>query len=117
MECTHKFEAHYLDGLLGEPYYGSESDQPGSPYYDRSPLHDLGLLKSPMIVFQGLEDKVVPPELSRELIGNLEAKGIYHKYIEYTGEGHGFRRLETRIDALEKEAAFFNEVIDSSNGE
>ena len=116
MEFTHKFEAHYLDGLLGEPYYGDNSDQPGSPYYDRSPIHDLSLLKSPMIVFQGLDDKVVPPELSRELIDHLEARGIYHQYIEYPGEGHGFRMLETRIDSLEREAAFFGEVIDGSSG-
>jgi dipeptidyl aminopeptidase/acylaminoacyl peptidase len=64
-----------------------------------------------MIVFQGLEDKVVPPELSRELVKSLQSRGIYHQYIEYPGEGHGFRNLETRIDALEKEAAFFNEVV------
>lgn len=112
MEFTHKFEAHYLDGLLGEPYDGSVSDQPGNPYYDRSPLHDLALLKSPMIIFQGLDDKVVPPELSRELIESLEARGIYHQYVEYPGESHGFRKLETKIDALEKEAAFFSKVID-----
>jgi dipeptidyl aminopeptidase/acylaminoacyl peptidase len=117
MEFTHKFEAHYLDGLLGEQYHGSASDRPGSPYYDRSPLHDLDSLKSPMIVFQGLEDKVVPPELSRELIENLQARGVHHQYIEYTGEGHGFKILETRIDALEKEAAFFSKVIDNSDDE
>jgi len=111
MEFTHKFEAHYLDGLLAAPYHGSESDQPGNPYYDRSPLHDLASLKSPMIVFQGLEDKVVPPEISRELVNSLQARGIYHQYFEYPGEGHGFRNLETRIDALEKESAFFNDVI------
>ncbi len=111
MESTHKFEAHYLDGLLAAPYQGSKSDQPGSPYYDRSPLHDLASLKSPMIVFQGLEDKVVPPELSRELVKNLQSRGIHHQYIEYPGEGHGFRSLQTRIDALEKESTFFYDVI------
>jgi dipeptidyl aminopeptidase/acylaminoacyl peptidase len=111
MEFTHKFEAHYLDGLLGEPYRGAASDQPGSPYYDRSPIHDLESLKSPMIIFQGLEDKVVPPELSRELVINLQNRGVYHQYIEYPGEGHGFRSLETRVDALEKEAEFFSDVI------
>ncbi len=115
MEFTHKFEARYLDGLLGEPYKGAASDTPGSPYYDRSPLHDLTSLKSPMIVFQGLEDKVVPPELSRELIENLQRRGVYHQYIEYAGEGHGFRKLETRVDALEQEAAFFSKVIDSND--
>lgn len=114
MECTHKFEAHYLDGLLGEPYHGAASDQPGSPYFDRSPLHELERLQSPMIIFQGLEDKVVPPQLSRELVENLDAKGIFHQYIEYPGEGHGFRKLETRIDALEKEATFFSDVINNN---
>jgi dipeptidyl aminopeptidase/acylaminoacyl peptidase len=117
MEFTHKFEAHYLDGLLGEPYRGPASDQPGSPYYDRSPLHDLVSLKSPMIIFQGLEDKVVPAELSRELTKNLQERGIYHQYIEYAGEGHGFRSLETRVDALEKEAAFFSKIITNNKHE
>jgi dipeptidyl aminopeptidase/acylaminoacyl peptidase len=111
MEFTHKFEAHYLDGLLGEPYSGEASDKPGSPYYDRSPVHELANLKSPMIIFQGLEDKVVPPQLSRELVENLDARGIFHQYVEYPDEGHGFRMLETRVDALEKEAEFFSKVI------
>ena len=111
MEITHKFEAHYLDGLLGEPFLGKASDHPGSPYYDRSPIHHLDALQSPMIIFQGLEDKVVPPALSREIVRVLEEKGIYHQYVEYEGEGHGFRSRETRIDALEKEAVFFLNVI------
>ncbi len=111
MEFTHKFEAHYLDGLLGEPYSGHASDKPGSPYYDRSPLHELANLKSPMIIFQGLEDKVVPPQLSHELVQNLDARGIFHQYVEYPDEGHGFRMLKTRVDALEKEAEFFSKVI------
>lgn len=114
MEFTHKFEAHYLDGLLGESYSGHASNKPGSPYYDRSPLHELAKLKSPMIIFQGLEDKVVPPQLSRELVENLDARGIFHQYVEYPDEGHGFRMLETRIDALEKEAEFFSDVISGS---
>ena len=114
MEFTHKFEAHYLDGLLGEHYSGHASNKPGSPYYDRSPLHELAQLKSPMIIFQGLEDKVVPPQLSRELVENLDARGIFHQYVEYPDEGHGFRMMETRIDALEKEAEFFSNVISGS---
>jgi len=111
MEHTHKFEARYLDGLLGEAYRGALSDRPGSAYYERSPIHRLERLACPMIVFQGLEDKVVPPSLSREIVAALEARGIYHQYIEYPGEGHGFRRQETRVDALEREAAFFVKVI------
>ena len=110
-EITHKFEAHYLDGLLGEPFQGKASDRPGSPYYDRSPIHHLDALQSPMIIFQGLDDKVVPPALSREIVRVLDEKEIYHQYVEYEGEGHGFRGRDTRIDALEKEAAFFLNVI------
>ena len=115
MQITHKFEAHYLDGLLGAPFEGAASDRPGSPYYDRSPIHHLDALKSPMIVFQGLDDKVVPPDVSREIVRALEQKGIRHQYVEYEGEGHGFRRKEIRIDALGKEAAFFMDVIRGSD--
>lgn len=111
MEITHKFEAHYLDGLLGEPFLGEASDQLGSPYYDRSPINHLDALSSPMIIFQGLEDKVVPPAVSREIVAALEVKGITHQYVEYEGEGHGFRSRETRIDALSREAEFFLNVI------
>jgi len=111
MEITHKFEAHYLDGLLGEAYAGPASNRPGSAYYDRSPIHHLDALQSPMIIFQGLDDKVVPPAVSREIVQVLEEKGIYHQYVEYAGEGHGFRSKETRIDALQMEAAFFLNVI------
>jgi len=109
---THKFEARYLDGLLGEAYDPGRAERPDSVYYRRSPIHFLDRLRSPMIVFQGLEDKVVPPELSRELVHRLKEMGIYYEYIEYEGEGHGFRRAETRIDALRRESEFFVGLID-----
>jgi dipeptidyl aminopeptidase/acylaminoacyl peptidase len=64
-----------------------------------------------MILFQGMEDKVVPPEVSQEMAARLAEKGIEHEYIEYAGEGHGFRRSETRIDALTRELAFFRRVF------
>lgn len=109
--CTHKFEAHYLDGLLGEPYDPLCAERPDSVYYRRSPIHQLDRLRAPMIIFQGSDDKVVPPELSRELVAHLKARGILHEYVEYEGEGHGFRRAETRIDALERESRFFARLL------
>ncbi len=109
-ETTHKFEAHYLDGLLGVPYTRAAMN-PASVYYRRSPIHYLHRLRSPMILFQGLDDKVVPPAVSQEVVQRLAAQGIAHEYVEYAGEGHGFRRAETRIDALRREAAFYARTL------
>lgn len=100
----HKFESQYDYGLFGGP----------SPNYDeilteRSPITHMTNLKSPMILLQGAEDKVVPPENSREIVKILMEKGIYNEYVEYEGEGHGFRQKENLIDSLTKEAAFFSE--------
>jgi dipeptidyl aminopeptidase/acylaminoacyl peptidase len=64
-----------------------------------------------MIIFQGVDDKVIPPRLAHELVEALEKRGVMHRYIEYAGEGHGFRNLETRVDALQQEADFFIKVI------
>lgn len=108
---THKFEARYLDGLLGEAFDAGRAGRPDSVYARRSPIHALDRLRCPMIVFQGLEDKVVPPELSRELVARLADRGIPHEYVEYEGEGHGFRRAETRIDALRRESRFYARLM------
>jgi len=74
-------------------------------------LFQMDKLACPLILFQGADDKVVPPAVSREVAAALRAKGIAHEYIEYENEGHGFRRLETRVDSLEKETAFFAAII------
>ena len=110
-EITHKFEGRYIDGLLGESYDPVNADQPGSPYRQRSPIFFMDRVKSPMILFQGEEDKVVPPAVSREVVETLKQNRVHHEYIEYPGEGHGFRRSETRIDALQRESKFFVELI------
>jgi dipeptidyl aminopeptidase/acylaminoacyl peptidase len=101
-KLTHKFESKYLDLLIGE-----EEQR----FIDRSPVNHLDKLKAPMIIFQGLDDKVVPPELSREIAEILKQKGIKSEYIEYPGEGHGFRQLDNKVDSLKKESIFFKEVL------
>ncbi|TFF95369.1 S9 family peptidase [Candidatus Thorarchaeota archaeon] len=106
VRLTHKFESRYLDSLLGVSLEESEE-----VYRERSPVNHLESLKAPMILFQGLEDKIVTPEVSREIVKLLDEKGIKHEYVEYEGESHGFRKKETRIDALRKESEFYREVL------
>lgn len=108
---THKFELKYTDRLIGEDYDPEHSLEPDSRYYQRSPIHYMDRLRCPMIVFQGSEDKVVPPALAQEIVVALKAQGIRHEYVEYPGEGHGFRRSETGIDARRRETAFFMDVL------
>ena len=108
---THKFEAHYLDGLIGEVFNEERARRSDSAYHLRSPVNFMDRLRSPMILFQGEDDKVVPPEVSREVVHILEQRQIPHEYREYPGEGHGFRRMGTRIDALQRETAFYAKVL------
>ena len=103
---THKFESRYLDGLLGEAFDDARCDQHDNVYFQRSPINFIKNLARPMILFQGSEDRVVPPAVSREVVKALEALAIHHVYVEYPGEGHGFRIAENRIDALTRETEF-----------
>ena len=103
---THKFEAHYLDSVVG-PY-----PEARDLYRARSPLHHAADLSCPVIFFQGSEDKVVPPNQSEAMVAALREKGVRAEYVLYDGEGHGFRRAENIIDVLERELAFYREVLD-----
>jgi len=104
VKLTHKFESKYLDRMVSADI---------KILKERSPINHLNQLKAPMIIFQGSDDKIVHPEVSREMATILKEKGIKSDYIEYQGEGHGFRQLENKVDALKKESAFFKEVLRS----
>ncbi|MFX1538546.1 MAG: alpha/beta hydrolase family protein, partial [Promethearchaeota archaeon] len=106
VEETHKFESRYIDWLMGVSL-----PEGAAIYKERSPINHLNKLKAPMIIFQGSEDKVVTPEVSREMARTLKKHGIEHEYIEYEGEAHGFRSKETNIDALNREARFYKKVL------
>lgn len=114
-QITHRFEADYTDRLIGEAFDPAVAAAPAahaaSRFVQRSPLFQMDELACPLILFQGADDKVVPAAVSREVAEALRAKGVAHEYIEYEGEGHGFRRLATRVDSLEKETAFFARII------
>jgi len=112
-EITHKFEGRYTDRLIGESYDPDHVQLANSRFRSRSPIFDIKHIRSPLILFQGLDDKVVPPEVSQEMVATLAANGVKHEYIEYPGEGHGFRKANTRIDALQREIDFYRTVLAS----
>jgi dipeptidyl aminopeptidase/acylaminoacyl peptidase len=102
---THDFESRYLDSMIGP--YPERKDL----YDERSPLNHADNLSSPLILFQGLDDKVVLPEQSRAFRDVCVRKGIKHKLFEFEGEGHGFRKAETIITCAENEIGFYGEVL------
>ncbi|MEY2476760.1 MAG: hypothetical protein QOG87_2075, partial [Actinomycetota bacterium] len=104
-EDTHKFEARYMDSLIG-PW-----PEARAVYEERSAINHLDGFSAPVILFQGLEDKVVPPEQARAMAAALEAKGIEHELHLYEGEDHGFRRPETKRAVAEAELAFLRRVL------
>ena len=102
---THKFESRYLDRLIGP--YPAMADL----YRERSPIHFTDRLSAPMILFQGLEDKVVPPDQAEAMYEAVRAKGLPVAYVPFAGEQHGFRRAESIIGALEGELYFYARVF------
>ena len=104
-EDTHKFESRYLDRLVG-PLPEAED-----VWRDRSPINHIDRLNCPVIFFQGLDDKVVPPNQAEAMVGALCAKGIAVAYVPFEGEGHGFRRAENIKRALEGELYFYGRVF------
>jgi len=102
---THKFESRYLDRLVGP--YPERRDL----YQERSPIHFVDRLSCPMILFQGLEDKVVPPNQAELMFEALRAKGLPVAYVPFEGEQHGFRRAENIKRALDAELYFYSRVF------
>lgn len=102
---THKFESRYLDQLVG-PYPAAEA-----VYRERSPLHHAERIDCPVIFFQGLEDRVVPPNQAESMVEALRQRGVPVSYIAYEGEGHGFRQAANIKRTLEAELAFYGRVL------
>lgn len=102
---THKFEARYLDGLVG-PW-----PEAADVYRQRSPLTHADELKAPLIIFQGLDDKVVPPAQAEVLVDALRRAGLPFAYLTFEGEAHGFRKAETIQRVMEAELSFYGQVL------
>jgi dipeptidyl aminopeptidase/acylaminoacyl peptidase len=102
---THKFESRYLDRLIGP--YPERRDL----YRERSPIHFTDRLSCPVILFQGLEDKVVLPNQAELMVEALRAKGLPVAYVPFAGEQHGFRRAENIKRAFDAELYFYGRIF------
>ncbi len=102
---THKFESRYLDQLVG-PYPKEEVR-----YRERSPIFHLEKFNRPVILLQGLEDKIVPPNQAELILESLKKRGVPVAYVPFAGEQHGFRKAENIIRASEVELYFYSRIL------
>ncbi|WP_026928129.1 alpha/beta hydrolase family protein [Granulicoccus phenolivorans] len=102
---THKFESRYLDGLIGR--YPEDR----AFYVERSPIHHLDRLHSAMLILQGTEDRVVPPNQAEDMAAAVRAQGLPVALLLFEGEGHGFRRSDSVARALAAEESFCAQVL------
>lgn len=102
---THKFESRYLDTLIGP--YPADRDL----YVQRSPIHHTDSLDCPLIIFQGLEDEIVPPSQAEMMVAALAAKGVPYAYLAFEGEQHGFRIAANIESVLTAELYFLSRVF------
>jgi len=102
---THKFESYYLDWLIGS--YAEHRDL----YRERSPINSIERLSCPVIFFQGLDDKIVPPNQAEMMFEALREKGLPVAYIPFEGEQHGFRCAQNIKRALDSELYFYSKIF------
>lgn len=103
---THKFEGHYLDTLIG-PLPKARED-----YFERSPIHKVNQINCPLIVFQGLEDKVVPPSQAEAIVDAVTNRELPVAYVAFADEAHGFRKAKNIAHQLEAELYFYQTIFE-----
>ena len=108
---SHKFESHYNDYLI------APQPEAEAVYLLRSPINHADQLKRPMIFFQGLDDKVVPPQQSEVMVNALREAGVPVAYLTLEGEGHGFRKADSIVRTLEAELYFYRRVLNIRPGD
>ncbi|HEU5474688.1 MAG TPA: prolyl oligopeptidase family serine peptidase [Actinophytocola sp.] len=102
---THDFESRYVEGLVGTlPEHTAR-------YIERSPINHVDRVAGPVLVLQGLEDPVCPPEQAKRFAASLDGTGIPHACLLFEGEQHGFRRAESIVVALHAELSFYGQVF------
>ncbi|MFG3660051.1 S9 family peptidase [Streptomyces sp. NPDC047706] len=102
---THDFESRYLESLVGPL-----AEVPGR-YAERSPAGHADLITAPFLLLQGLDDVICPPAQCERFLEEMEGRRVPHAYIAFEGEGHGFRRADTMIRALEAELSLYAQVF------
>ncbi|MEU6524625.1 prolyl oligopeptidase family serine peptidase [Streptomyces sp. NPDC046924] len=102
---THDLESEYLESLIGP--------RAGVPerYAERSPVAHADRLTAPFLLLQGLDDVICPPVQCERFLARLEGRKVPHAYIAFEGEGHGFRRTDTMVRALEAELSLYAQVF------
>jgi len=110
-EATHKFELGYIDTLMG-----TEPETRAEIFTARSPICHAGKITAPVIFFQGAEDRVVPSEQSQAMAETLKGNGVPVVYVEFAGEGHGFRQAKNIAAALKYEYAFYARILGLTTG-
>ncbi|WP_177198791.1 S9 family peptidase [Streptomyces colonosanans] len=102
---THDFESQYLESLVGP--YAQVPDR----YAERSPLEHADRITAPFLLLQGLDDPICPPAQCERFLARLDGRRVPHAYIAFEGEGHGFRRADTMVRALEAELSLYAQVF------
>jgi dipeptidyl aminopeptidase/acylaminoacyl peptidase len=102
---THKFEAHYTASMIGQLPAAAEK------YHAWSPVYHADNIRDALAVFQGAEDKVVPPNQSEAIVDKLRQQSVPYIYQLYAGEGHGFRKNETVLDYYQRVERFLIENV------
>ncbi|MEW2131099.1 LpqB family beta-propeller domain-containing protein [Streptomyces sp. NPDC005435] len=102
---THDFESHYLESLVGPRQEVPER------YAERSPVTHADRLTAPFLLLQGLDDVICPPVQCDRLLARVAGRGVPHAYLTFEGEGHGFRRADTLVRALEAELSLYAQVF------
>ncbi|VXC55745.1 S9 family peptidase [Pseudomonas sp. 9Ag] len=108
---THKFEADYLDWLIGDP------ERDAQRYKERTPLNNAARIRVPVIFFQGALDAVVLPEQTGSMVDALREQGVRVEYCLYPQERHGFRQAANLADALERECRFYMSLLGRTGGQ
>ncbi|MEU3894948.1 prolyl oligopeptidase family serine peptidase [Streptomyces sp. NPDC045251] len=102
---THDFESQYLESLIGP-----HAEVPGR-YAERSPVTHADRVTAPFLLLQGLDDVICPPVQCERFLDRMAGRGVPHAYLAFEGEGHGFRRAETMVRALEAELSLYAQVF------
>ncbi|KAK0207015.1 alpha beta-hydrolase [Desarmillaria ectypa] len=100
----HKFQSQYIPGLVGAPL-----EENSALWKKRSPFYQASQIKAPVLIMQGAIDRIVPPEQTQDMAKNIEANGGSVKYIEFEGEGHGWRKADSIRRSIEEELSFYQE--------
>lgn len=109
IEDTHKYESHYMDGLLFKDATSAEEQE--QILHDRSPLSHAGNITAPVLLLQGTEDKVVPPNQTKEMEKSIKKSGGKVRVVMFEGEGHGFRQKQSIKNSFDEKEKWFRTTL------